>query len=760
MAKDELVWAGERPKVAELIADFKGCTPWGDGNWNRVADNEAVRFSRWANQNPDGKKHDRPGRPAFPFDGASDTRIPLADSVVNENVAVCCAAFWRAMIRPKMGIKEGSAYAVKLADYFINTLLYHELVREVELSEQYRSTLGWVVIHARWNREIVLQRRTVKMEDLVAVAQAADNQGQPPQGQEPVGGPGEISPLGMLPMMIMDPTMDDQTAELIQVGYLAYAEQAVERVLKVKLPPLSTGTLKQLVKDLRERGQGEVPIPTVAKNQPELVALKPWDEIFVPNSCTDIQKAPRTFRRVWMSELELRSRILTEGWEPKWVEEAVKHKGEYSTWTAQSTAPTSPPTLLVDAMSSSPTSWTQTQNINDDLIEVIYACYRGLDADNVPGVYVTVFHAAVCDDPDKPGRELYAEHGLLEAGRGDYPYVSGQRENCSRCITQARGVPQVAATWQREIKVQRDGLIDHTSLGVTPPLLVPKGAMGIKLKFAPAAQNEVTPGREPRFMEIPQAGTPLAMELMQVVGMDVDNYFGRMAAEVLPARVQIKQGMLTQPFLLMWSRALQMMVDLAQQHMPDADFATITGAPPGWLEAGRDTIGLLAVDLHFDVRELDQEFVLAQLDTINKTVLPGDVAGTIDRAKYTKLQLRAISPALARELVADQGEASQRIFKAVQNDIALMFLGNEPDYVEMDPTAQTKLGFASQIVGGNPTYQQALQQGGRFGELMQKWAMNLQFSITQEQNKQVGAIGVKPQAMGAGQNGGGAMMGR
>jgi hypothetical protein len=68
----------------------------------------------------------------------------------------------------------------------------------------------------------------------------------------------------------------------------------------------------------------------------------------------------------------------------------------------------------------------------------------------------------------------------------------------------------------------------------------------------------------------------------------------------------------------------------------------------------------------------------------------------------------------------------------------------------MDPTAQIKMQFASQIVGANPNYQQALRQPGRFAELMKKYAMNLQFSVTEEQNKQVGAIGVKPEAMEGG----------
>jgi hypothetical protein len=126
------------------------------------------------------------------------------------------------------------------------------------------------------------------------------------------------------------------------------------------------------------------------------------------------------------------------------------------------------------------------------------------------------------------------------------------------------------------------------------------------------------------------------------------------------------------------------------------------------------------------------------------------VAGVVDRAKYTRLQLRALSPALAKELVSDQGEASQKLFNDVQRDLAMMFLGNEAQYVENDPTAGAKLKFANQILMSNPNYQQAFKQGGRFAELLKKWEENLQFSLTQQQNAQIGSIGVKPEQMGMG----------
>jgi hypothetical protein len=85
------------------------------------------------------------------------------------------------------------------------------------------------------------------------------------------------------------------------------------------------------------------------------------------------------------------------------------------------------------------------------------------------------------------------------------------------------------------------------------------------------------------------------------------------------------------------------------------------------------------------------------------------------------------------------------MFKAVRDDLAQMFLGNEAAYVENDPSAGGKVQFAQQIIGANPTYQEALAQGGRFAELLQKWVVNMTFSVQQQQNKQIGRLGVTPE---------------
>ena len=49
-----------------------------------------------------------------------------------------------------------------------------------------------------------------------------------------------------------------------------------------------------------------------------------------------------------------------------------------------------------------------------------------------------------------------------------------------------------------------------------------------------------------------------------------------------------------------------------------------------------------------------------------------------------------------------------------------------------------------QIVQGNPKYQEALQGDERFQALLENYGKNLQQSVTQEQNKMIGRIGVQP----------------
>jgi hypothetical protein len=108
--------------------------------------------------------------------------------------------------------------------------------------------------------------------------------------------------------------------------------------------------------------------------------------------------------------------------------------------------------------------------------------------------------------------------------------------------------------------------------------------------------------------------------------------------------------------------------------------------------------------------------------------------------------MNAIAPDMAKEVIIDQATASQKMYRDVQTDIALMILGNEPQYVENDPTAQTKMQYVQDIMSKNPVAQQNAQGNPTFQMIFENYVKNLQMSVSQQQNKQIGRIGVSPLA--------------
>jgi hypothetical protein len=136
--------------------------------------------------------------------------------------------------------------------------------------------------------------------------------------------------------------------------------------------------------------------------------------------------------------------------------------------------------------------------------------------------------------------------------------------------------------------------------------------------------------------------------------------------------------------------------------------------------------------------------VLEKLQAINQYILPQDTGGIIDRNAMVKLSVEAVSSDIAKAVVTDQASASQRMYKDVQTEIGMMMLGNEANYVENDPTAQSKLMYLQDIMSKNMKAQQASQTDQTFQAMLQNYVKNLQMSVMQQQNKQIGRIGVTP----------------
>lgn len=739
------------PDVSALIEQFRRCSPWSTNGWNRVKHNEDVRFSRWAGQSPDCKKQGSAHEPAFPWPGASDQRSYDADDIVLTNVAELWESFFRAWLSPKAGASEESNYAVKLADWIINEACADKLPRQIELSAQYREGLGLMVLQPTWELEIALEPKTVTLDQLAsALEQLSQGLAQDPmavleafpQAQE----------LEMLPELILGGEDDAYAAELLQMVWEFHSVQQMRR--SVELPALPSERLKRAVRELREKGTTELPIPYVCVDGPMIWALKPWKRVFFNDTVGDVQRAPGVFVRELVTEVELRSRILTRNWDPGWVEQAVKHKGKLTTWQQTQEALMSPSITLQGAMSGSGAILATQVDSQTDFIEVVYAYTRLLDDDNVPGVYLTVLHPEVGASSAAPVSKAssYAWHGLVKDARNKFQFIVGARENVDEHLGASRGIPEIANSPQRVVKANLDAGIDWASLIANPPLNIYTSTVGTNYQFGPGARNYyASPGREAKTMDLDARGIPVSENIINLMERRLSKYFGHEHPDLTPGHGNAKRQMRASSFLMAWASAVQMSVDQCQTNMRDEQFSEITGAPAGWLEERRSRFGMLAARLQFDVRELDPKYVAEMLKAFNQEIVPGDVAGVMNRSKLTKMAAHMVNPRWARELVQEDSAASQQMFDAVKSDVAFMFVGQEVQYPENDPAAKTKIGYLQQIIQSNPTYLQTMQQQpeGRFAQLLQKYAESLQFSQTQQDNKQIGRIGVRPAGMEA-----------
>ena len=699
-----------KPRIGDLVESFKRCTP-SAGSWDRLTDNEEARFNVWDGQSPDCKKHGSSDSPAKPWEGASDQRVFLADEICNDDVAACITAFWQSLVQTDgVGLEDaGSAVVSKqILSWYIRHAQAEDLDREVELSAQYWRTYGWTMLHVTWQREVGLRQVEMTTDQLTNIAPD-------------------------LVEAIADPSREGEAVARVQEIFSVWAQSQAGTILEdaVEMP---TSEARSAVRELREDRKTDVAIPYVCRNEPKIIALRPWYDVFLPNDFGDVQRGT-VIVRWYFTEQELRAKVKTDDWDEEWVEQALKTKGSSSSWAEGQAA--------MDVIE----KWTPETVAGSELIEVLFAYTRRIDKRGMPGIYLTIFSAHFSKG-ETGDQELCALHGLSDYSHGKSPFVALVREWISRAITTSRGVPEVAYPYQRLAKVQQDALVDRTSLTTLPPRLVtPRLATEVRnVEFGPAATIPIHRGEEIRFMDVPGMDR-VAEEILRYTDEKVDTYFGRLSKDVPPQRSVARMQAMVTKFLRAWTAAFRQEWALIQQYCPPEEWERITTTPKPEFqpaEIGRNYDVVLAMD----VRDLDMEFVFKKLQAISQFVVPEDSAGVIDKVQLINLKLAAIDPRLAKQLVVPAAQANQKLFEQVNLELASMYLGNPPKLVENDPTASRQLQFATQIVQNNPKYQQELtQDGGRFAEAMKVWAENRMQSVTQEENKTIGRLGTKPLEM-------------
>ena len=753
-----------KPHVGELLEEFKQAGVMPNGFYD-IAVNQEVRRMIWAGQSPDGRKWDEmmpEGEPARPWDGASDARVAMVDMVCNADTAVNCAAFQKAELRATALDPDQADQAASVSEYLhwmVHTKYRRMLRPEVELSTQYSREHGWCVAYVGWERELGKRKMKVTLEALAGFVQqmAAQQQQQGQPGavqQDPNQAPGQQE-AQMFMASIMDPNQEDAAAEQLAQLFTSYVQQSLADKgffpEEEKAAELKPATALRVVRELREDGEATVPIPYVVKNGPLAWVLTPYLEFMAARGTMRLQQARAVFWRRWMTDTELESKR-AEGWDEDWIEAVKKTKGNISSWAGAlgAVSLTGPSTKTVGN-----TTYLKVTEENNPLIEVVYAYVKKADDDGITSVWETIFSPHVTKLPKDAGKEVdtCAKHELLDYAHGRYPFVEYKRENIGRALTDTRSVAEVASTWQAEEKNQRDMLFNRSQWDTLPPVRVPKMG-GADYKLGPWAQVPMNRTDVIEALNLNAPEPKLALELVQDLRLMADKYFGQFNQELSQATTGAQQQKSVGDFYAFWGDVFMQMFALVAQYNP-GEIVKVTGNQAlGQLDP-QAVCDQFMFGMEFDVQELNPDYLMQKLEAIHGQVLPADAGGVIDRSALTNLELKMLDPRLAAKVIQDKAGASQQTYREVDTQTARMALGNEAEYTENDPTAGAKLQFLQQVMASNPKYQQWAKSDKRFQELLQNYAKNLQMSITQQQNAQVGRIGVKP----VGPGGAGAGMG-
>jgi hypothetical protein len=683
-----MIESPDREKISEILSDIDQADADGSQYVQRKLRNWNTRYCVWPGQSEDGRKHaGAMGRQPWPWDGAADTRVRLADNIIRDHCAILTNAFFksRVQIQPveSMDIDKRTA-----AEAVLKWLLFQhcldDLRREVRLAAEFRETYGLAIMAVDWQQTTRTEIKRFTIEEAQMMVQ---------ESQDPN--------LAALLEIVMDPLQEETAAELLG--------QVVPELGKVSK-----------VRALRDKGEVEWESPYIFESKPVWTALEAWEDVIFPIQTFSLQRAAFVARRELLNEVELRERAAVEGWDEDWVEEAVKHKGQLKR-------------IHLNLHRTDQFLFEQLR----DLIE-IWHVFRKENDPKTDAIRVTrsviSYHI-----PDKA-----AVHELLPYAHGMYPFVEMPRERSTRPLLESRGIPELVQTAQEEIKIQRDYRADRASISILPPVRVPANRGKFDLVLGPGVQvPERRPG-EIGWMDPPRPDAG-SIEVENATRFDVNNYFGRMADGVPPQMSMIHTQEMIDSYLLDMKLCVIQTMALAQQYMTPEEVSRVTGnASLAFSASPQDIRGRFDITAEFDARLLDSEALGAKLKYLSEILVPMDSFGVIDRAGLVKYMFQAVDPNMASMLVQDIGAATQQEIEDEQGAFAKIAAGTEPPMKEGGQNAQVRLQTLQQIIQSNPAVSQRYQQDEIFRRMLDARMQAFNFQLQQSQNAVIGRVGAQP----------------
>ena len=490
-------------------------------------------------------------------------------------------------------------------------------------------------------------------------------------------------------------------------------------------PDLVDKRAKKALKELRDKGVGEIPVSRMSVDRPFLQTCAPDGDVFFPSYCIDPQRAPFVFYRTFLTVQEVLSRVTSDGWDEAWSEYVCSKYRGVNTYNLES---------VYGTRGGSTTRSRQQYNANE-LIEIVYGFQRLIDSeDGSEGIYCTIFHPKFSGASDVNG---YAKFELLN-GYNDYPFVVTRLSNSSKRMYDVETFSDLLRGPQDQVKAERDSRTDRNSLATLPPILHPPGN----------APSDYGPGR---YIPIRRAGeisfgptppyNPGSIEMERTVIGAADKIVGLAVDDPLSS---IRQQYFVNKFLSHTQDVIKMAFKCYQRFGPDQMFFRVTGvADPMQFDKGNPDEDF-DIKISFDVLNNDPDTHEARLAQFVQ-LLQLDKNGRINTDSLLEHMAGSIDPVMADAVLQPAEQASQQVVKMVTDDLAKIFAGIE---MPARPNgAQVALQVIQQYVAQQDVAQR-LEQDETFRGRLEKYAQQYQFALTQMQNAQIGRIGTAPAQMG------------
>lgn len=726
------------------------------GYFDRMQLNMDTRYCLWPDQSDDGRKWEKKNRrlkpgessEVFPFPGASDVRVRKVHEIATERVGFMKVAY--DMVDVRMGprdmmtdddlVQKGALWTMA-ANYYLEDAkreLRRQNSRWVDIAE----TFGHSLLHVGWRESKQLDKKSITQDQLmVLVSEAAvqvelqtrqlllQERGLPPEGAALT--PEEDQQIRAAAMMMLQDLIEDPKARKILAEELRKFDDK-----------MTVAESLRVAGGLSRKGEALYYVPVVRDSGPVLRALTPYVDVFMPPETTSVKEAQFIAMQEWVSDVTLRERVETEGYDANIVS-LVIDKGAGMTFDFIENGSLGKNYEWVISGGTVGGRLVQPED-RSRLWQILHVYYRATSKSGIPVLYHTIVYGDVTDDALK--------HECCEHAHGQYPFVERMTQPERDTLIASEGIGEISFTDQKEIKTQRDARVDDTSVKMRPPVLVPLNHSGGRLPMRPGAQipMKMTGGQgKPEFL-VPPTDARSSKEIEEVTTDSLDKLWFR-GPNVDEVVKQTMRRVMVQDYQSDLEAARKMIWELVQQNCSDRVKAGVINGIPANMEFTREEIqGGVSIQMHFDVNDLDYKMVESKAKMFREVLAPLDPEGLLPTNEVLGVLLAGVAPGWARALQRPQNMAKQKEEDEERRALGDILNGLEPDYVPgKNHTARLQfLTRAAQQPGpdGRPTrVQRILAENPDVMALLQNRLKFHQFQIDETiKNPRIGRLGVEP----------------